>query len=103
MFSDYRKTDAANDSIVKINISIKQLKMLEDIVGSELGDAEQGISPYDEKTLQGLLDQFWKHLYVRMSEAEINERNATQKKRNLAASEAYEVSLKNSRSDQVAA
>ncbi len=98
-----RKTDADENSVVEIKVSIKQLKLLERLAGSELADAEQGVSLHPEKTLQSLLDQFWKHLYIKLTPAELEQRNALQRKHNLAANEAYEVSLANSRANEVAA
>ncbi|MES2636545.1 MAG: hypothetical protein V4605_04410 [Pseudomonadota bacterium] len=60
----YRTTDAPDSSIVKIELSIGQMKVLEKLVGAELGDAERGYTDTDEKTLQTLCDIFWAHVKV---------------------------------------
>ena len=57
----YRTTDAPDDSQVEITLTIGQMKILDQLVGLELGDAERGTSPYEERPLQRLCDILWKH------------------------------------------
>lgn len=70
MSKHYRITDAPNTSIVKLELSMAQIKLLESLVSSELNDVEHGDSLTDENALQGLCDVFWRHLHIPLTAAE---------------------------------
>lgn len=66
----YRLTDAPDSAVVKLQLSIGQIKVLESLVSFELADVECGHSSTDEKTLQTLCDAFWRHLHIPLTPEE---------------------------------
>jgi hypothetical protein len=67
---NYRITDAPDSTIVDLKLTIGQLKILDKLVDYELADAERGESSYEEEPLQRLVDKFWQHLHIPLTEEE---------------------------------
>jgi len=85
----YRKNDSPGSTIVKIDLSIDQVKVLDALVSSELADVEQGYSGHEEKPLQRLTDLFYPILHIKLTPAEEAAEHAKARERNLAAGQAY--------------
>lgn len=93
----YRLTDAPDSDVVKLQLSIGQIKVLESLVGFELGDVECGHSSTDEKTLQTLCDTFWRYLHIPLTPEEEKAKRKPFIDAVRAGNEAFQVSINASR------
>lgn len=55
---------ASDDEIVQVTLSMKQVRLLSRLNGSELDDAEYGHSPECKKTLESLADLFDTYTHI---------------------------------------
>jgi hypothetical protein len=67
----YRNTELPDKTPVQLTLTLGQVKILEQLVNTELAEVEMHDgSPFEEKPLQRLLDLFWPHLYIQLTETE---------------------------------
>ncbi|MDD2832916.1 MAG: hypothetical protein PHD12_02750 [Methylotenera sp.] len=70
MSTDYKPTDTCDSSIINIDLTKGQIKLLYSLIDAELNAVECGDSQHDKKTLQSLIDAFFDQLYKHKSENE---------------------------------
>lgn len=90
-----KPTDKPGFEKVQVTLTINQLRILDRLVSSDLDEAETfGESMATAKDLQKLCDVLWSHLYVPLTPEELAKEQADARERNIAASTAYEESLR---------
>ncbi len=98
----YRTTDAPDSSIIKLQLSIGQIKVLSGLVEAEIGDIEREFTHSDKKTFKtlcNLCDVFSGHTRIPLTPEE----EAAKRKPFLdacrAGNEAFKVSINASRGE----
>lgn len=83
--------DKPDFEVVQVSLTIKQLKLLEQLAEEELEQAAmfgEAIAP--EKELQRLCDTLWENLNIPLTPDELATEEANARERNMAANKAWE-------------
>ncbi|MBX9675259.1 MAG: hypothetical protein K2V71_01450 [Methylotenera sp.] len=96
----YRNTDAPDSAIIKLQLSIGQIKVLNGLVDAEIGDIERELVYSDKKTFKtlcNLCDVFNAHLRIPLTPEEEAAKRKPFFDACRAGNEAFKISINESR------